>query len=140
MNKKEFAIRFNSSFEEVLKATPRDTGTWISQPLADVYRRLHSMGFVDTIEAYLNEELVGGLWGLRIGTSHGLMSMYYRVDRAGAVAFGTLVTMVKDGAIQMIDCGKHNANFARYGARAVPREAFVELLVRGLGTTSSPMA
>jgi leucyl/phenylalanyl-tRNA---protein transferase len=140
MNKREFAVRFNGNFEEVLKATRRDTGTWISAPLADVYRRLYAMGFVDTIEAYLDEELVGGLWGLRIGRSHGLMSMFHRVDRAGAIAFGTLVAMVKDGTIQMIDCGKHNSNFARYGARAIPREAFIELLVRGLSRTSSPTA
>jgi leucyl/phenylalanyl-tRNA---protein transferase len=138
MNNGEFTVRMNSDFEAVLYATQRDAGTWISPRLADIYRRLHSMGFVDTVEVYRNEELVGGLWGLRIGRSHTVMSMFHRVDRGGHIAVGTLVARVQDGSIHMIDVGKQNANFARYGARPIPRESFIELLVHGLAAKDAP--
>src|SRR5690606_29926165 len=98
----------------------------------EVYRTLWSMGYVETVETYRDDQLVGGLWGLRLGSCFGLMSMFHRVDRAGATALATLVAMVQDGVLSMIDCGKQNPNFARYGAESIPREKFIELVVRSI--------
>jgi leucyl/phenylalanyl-tRNA---protein transferase len=132
MKRNTFEIRSNSNFDEVLRACQRETWTWINDPLVDIYRKLFAMGYAHSIEAYRHGELVGGLWGLVIGRSYAIMSMFHRADHAGAVALGTLVSGLGKGEYSLVDCGEMNSNFARFGARNVSREAFTAKVVQGL--------
>jgi leucyl/phenylalanyl-tRNA---protein transferase len=131
MKRNTFEIRRNSNFDEVLRACQRETWTWINDPLVDIYRKLFAMGYAHSIEAYRHGQLAGGLWGLVIGRSYAIMSMFHRADHAGAVALGTLVSDLGT-EYSLVDCGEMNGNFARFGARTVSREAFIAKVVQGL--------
>lgn len=137
MRKKTFEIRYNTDFPAVVQACKRDK-TWINQPLIDLYQALFDMGCVETIELYKDGQLVGGLWGIVVAKTFGIMSMFHEVNHAGAVALATLVNQLKDEQYEMVDCGVINNNFARYGAAVMPREEFMEKLV--LASLKRPQA
>lgn len=129
LRKQPFEIRYNTNFEEVIRSCQRDK-TWINEPLIQVYQELFQKGCVKTIETYQNDCLVGGVWGLVVNRNFGLMSMFHRENHAGAIALATLVDLLKNGKYHLIDCGKLNDNFARYGAVSVSYEEFVERLAQ----------
>ena len=132
MRRGEFTFSVDKDFEAVMRACQREGWTWINEAAIDIYTRLLSMGFARSVEAHQGEQLVAGLWGFEVGSTFVLMSMFHRVDRAGAVLFGTLVEKLTDGEWDMMDCGVQQGHFSRYGAQAVTREKLVEKVVRGL--------
>jgi leucyl/phenylalanyl-tRNA--protein transferase len=133
----EFEITVDEHFEAVMRACQREDWTWINEAAIDIYTRLFSMGFGWSIEAHKDGQLVGGLWGFKVGRTLAPMSMFHRVDRAGAVLFGTLVKRVKDREWDVMDCGVQRRHLKRFGAQEITREEFVERVARGLNPTSS---
>jgi leucyl/phenylalanyl-tRNA--protein transferase len=132
MRQSTLDIERNLDFDGVLRACQRRDSTWINEPLMEIYERLFAMGAAESIEAYQEGELVGGIWGIRVGRTFSVMSMFHTEDRAGTITFGTLVKEVMDGEIGMVDCGLMAPHFSRFGAEAVPREVFMERVARGL--------
>jgi leucyl/phenylalanyl-tRNA--protein transferase len=96
----------------------------------DIYRALHTRGYVMTIEAYQEGELVGGLWGIKVNRGFGVMSMFHNVDHAGSVCFARLVEMLQgeDGGLRVVDCVTMQPHFSRFGAELVSREEFSRLM------------
>lgn len=137
MKRDEFTIRVDQDFEAVVRACQREGWTWVNEAAIDIYTRLFSMGFARCLEARQDGQLVAGLWGLQVGTTFGAMSMFHRVDRSGAVLFGGMVEMLKNGDWAMVDCGVQHDHFRTFGAKSVPRERFVEMVVHGLTRTHS---
>jgi len=138
MRRGEFTFSVDNDFEAVVRACKREEGwTWINEAAIDIYTRLFSMGFARSLEAHQDGQLVGGLWGLEVGRTFAVMSMFHRVDRSGAVLFGTLVKKLTDGEWDMVDCGAQQGHFSRFGAQTVTREKFVEKVVHGLLRTNS---
>ncbi len=132
MRQSTLDIKRNLDFEGVLDACRRSRSTWINEPLMELYKRLFDLGAAESIEAYQDEEMVGGIWGIRVGRTFSVMSMFHSEDRAGTITFGTLVEELMDGEIGMVDCGLMAPHFARFGAQVVSREVFVETVARGL--------
>ena len=95
LNKNQFAIRLNYDFRSVMKACskPRKDGedTWISEEIIDAYTNLHQIGFAHSVEAYLDNRLVGGLYGVAIGSAFFGESMFYTEPNASKVAFHYLM-------------------------------------------------
>jgi leucyl/phenylalanyl-tRNA---protein transferase len=129
MRRDEYEIRCNTNFTKVIQACQRQGWTWLNAPAIDIYSELNEMGFIDTYEAYKDGELVGGLWGIVVGNTFGIMSMFHHADRAGAIALGTLVEHLSEGKYEIVDCGELNSNFARYGAENIPKEEFIKRVV-----------
>jgi leucyl/phenylalanyl-tRNA--protein transferase len=133
MRHNDFDIRCNTRFEQVVRACQREKWTWINEPLIEIYVKLSSMGHALSVEAYRNEQLVGGVWGLTVGTTFAPMSIFHRLERAGTIAMGTVVQRLAEGEFTMVECGgvtrPHLAQFGAYGVR---REEFIEKVVRGL--------
>jgi leucyl/phenylalanyl-tRNA--protein transferase len=137
MKRDEFTIRVDKDFEAVVRACQREGWTWVNEATIDIYTRLFSMGFARCMEAHQDGELVAGLWGLEVGSTFAAMSMFHRVDRAGAVLFGAMVEMLTSGDWDMVDCGVQHDHFRNFGAQDVSREPFVEMVVHGLHRTKS---
>jgi len=91
------AITERGNFDAVVRACQRQGWTWINEAVIDIYSRLFSMGFARSIEGYQDAQLVSGLWGLKVGTTFGVMSMFHQADRAGAILFGALVEELMAG-------------------------------------------
>lgn len=128
-----FEIRFNTDFEAVIRAcaaTPRpgQPGTWISPGMIEAYCQLHALGYAHSAEAWLEGQLVGGCYGIKIGRMFYGESMFHQVSNASKVAFAHLVTWLNLQQVGMIDCQMHTPLLASFGAFEIPRDRFIAQL------------
>jgi len=136
LNKKLFEIRVNTDFEEVMRqcALPRsdEDGTWISEEIVEAYVELHQMGLAHSVEAYQDDRLVGGLYGVALGSAFFGESMFYQVPNASKVAFHYLIEILRQQRFSLLDTQFINDNVRRYGAVEIPRPEYIQLLKQAL--------
>lgn len=129
LNRDEFEIRINTTFERVMKecAAPRDDqqGTWITHEMLSAYCRLHDMGHAISVEVWREDDLVGGIYGLMINDVFFGESMFSRVSDASKVAMHHVCTQMRP---RLVDAQVHSKHLATLGARGIPREAFMRLI------------
>jgi leucyl/phenylalanyl-tRNA--protein transferase len=127
-----FTTRVDQAFSQTIRecAAPRRSGpdTWLNADMIKAYEELFTMGFGHSIETYLGERLVGGLYGIRLGSIFFGESMFSRESDASKVAMARLVDECTARDIQVIDCQVASAHLASMGAREVSRNEFVALL------------
>jgi leucyl/phenylalanyl-tRNA---protein transferase len=132
LNKKIFDVRINTNFEAVMRncAAPRkgDTETWISNEIVDAYCELHKMGLAYSVETYLDNNLVGGLYGVAMGAVFFGESMFYKIPDASKVAFHYLIEILKAQKYELLDTQFINDNVRRFGAIEIPRADYIKLL------------
>ncbi len=133
--KSPFEIRFNTAFRQVI-ATCSDTlrdgqpGTWITDDIIEAYCAMFNAGFAISAECWLDNKLVGGCYGVKIGKMFYGESMFHHITDASKVAFVSLVQKLKTEGIEMIDCQMKTAHLSRLGAREISRDDFAERLSR----------
>jgi leucyl/phenylalanyl-tRNA--protein transferase len=128
-----FEVRMNTSFRAVISAcgkTPRNgqAGTWISPKMIEAYCQLHDLGFAISAESWLDDKLVGGCYGIKIGRMFYGESMFHHVTDASKVAFVHLVNTIKNQGVDMIDCQMKTPLLTSFGGREIPREDFATKL------------
>ncbi|SDI77877.1 leucyl/phenylalanyl-tRNA--protein transferase [Ferrimonas sediminum] len=127
-------ITLNRDFAAVIDgcAAPRakQDGTWISAAMRQSYLTLHRMGVAHSIEVWDGDQLVGGLYGLRVGGLFCGESMFHRQTDASKVAFWALNHHLHQCGIDWIDAQVPNAHLANLGARTLSRDRFLNLLAR----------
>lgn len=127
-----FEVRINTAFDAVIDACsePRDDefGTWITPEMKAAYSRLHQLGFAHSIEAWQDETLVGGLYGVAIGRVFFGESMFHRVTDASKVALARLCRLMLEFDCPMIDCQVGTGHLFSMGARLVSRRQFTAWL------------
>ncbi|OWP84114.1 leucyl/phenylalanyl-tRNA--protein transferase [Flavobacterium davisii] len=133
MNKGIFKVTFNQSFREVMINCqqiyrPGQYGTWITDEMIDSYTHLHEIGKAMSVEVWLDEQLVGGLYGVDMDTVFCGESMFSHVSNASKIAFIALVAHLKKNKYKLLDCQIYNDHLASLGCREIPREAFIEIL------------
>ncbi len=133
IKQQKFEIRFNTAFREVISACSTSSrigqsGTWITDEIIAAYCRLYEAGFAISAEAWLDHQLVGGCYGVRIGRMFYGESMFYRVSDASKIAFVHLVELLNYQGVKMIDCQMNTAHLARFGAKGIPRDLFMRIL------------
>jgi leucyl/phenylalanyl-tRNA---protein transferase len=138
MAKGTYAIRFDSAFEQVIracKATPRagQDGTWITDDMERAYVRLHRLGYAHSVEAWQGEDLVGGLYGVSVGRIFFGESMFSWQPNASKVALVTLAHRVAEWGFRIIDAQVSTPNTLALGAEEWPRPQFLEELRGALG-------
>src|SRR5690606_34371050 len=94
--------------------------------------RLHELGFAHSAEAWLEGELVGGLYGVSLGRAFFGESMFATVDDASKVAFATLVAQLAAWQFQFVDAQVHTPHLERFGARLIPRTEYLSRLAEAL--------
>ena len=130
---KGFVIKSNENFEEVIKSCANikrkhEDSTWISDEFIKAYTNLHHLDIAFSIECYLEEELVGGLYGLLIGDIFCGESMFAKVTDASKVTFYHLCQQAKQNGIKLIDCQVYNDHLASLGASEISRDKYFQLL------------
>ena len=132
----QWQVRFDSAFEQVMRgcATPRkdDAGTWISEEIIHGYGTLHRLGYAHSSEVWLNEELVGGAYGVGIGRMFYGESMFARVSDSSKIALAYLVHFLKENGVAMIDCQQQTSHLASLGAAPISRKEFITRLRRAI--------
>lgn len=132
LRKNIFTITFDQAFNEVIAACadPRKdmAGTWITTEINAAYNQLHQAGFAHSVEAWLGDELVGGLYGVALGQVFFGESMFHTRTDASKAAFATLVQRLKSWGYSLIDCQVHTKHLASFGAEEIDRSYFTTLL------------
>ncbi len=124
-----YTTRVDTAFGATIRecAAPRRSGpeTWLNTAMIDAYERLFVLGFGHSIETYLDDRLVGGLYGIRLGGIFFGESMFSRATDASKVAMARLVDECHARDIQLIDCQVASAHLSSLGAREVSRADFL---------------
>ena len=133
MNKRPFNIRFDTAFKDVITAcaTVKRKGsgrTWITNDMIDAYCAMHDAGWAHSVEAWAEDALVGGLYGVAIGRCFFGESMFTRVSNAAKAAFVCLVNFLEQNHYKMIDCQMTTSHLLRFGAEEIPRSRFLSEL------------
>lgn len=136
INKKLFEIRLNHNFRAVMEACSkprRDSeDTWISEEIIDAYTSLHQAGFAHSVEAYLDNKLVGGLYGVSIGAAFFGESMFYTEPNASKVAFDYLMQLLRKQNFTLLDTQFINDNVLRYGAIEISKGQYIRMLKKAI--------
>ncbi|MDH1975963.1 leucyl/phenylalanyl-tRNA--protein transferase [Aliarcobacter butzleri] len=130
---KGFVVKSNENFEEVIRSCAKikrkhEDATWISEEFIKAYTNLHKLDIAFSIECYLKDELVGGLYGVLIGDIFCGESMFSLVPDASKVAFYHLCQQAKQNGIKIIDCQVYNDHLASLGAFEITRNEYFNLL------------
>jgi leucyl/phenylalanyl-tRNA--protein transferase len=133
IRKRPFEIRLDSAFERVIDACqaayrPGQRGTWITREMREGYVELHRQGFAHSAEAWLDGELVGGLYGVSLGKVYFGESMFTTVSDASKVVFVTLVQQLQRWGCELIDSQVYTAHVARFGGHEIPRAEYLARL------------
>ncbi|MBP8184575.1 MAG: leucyl/phenylalanyl-tRNA--protein transferase [Pseudomonas sp.] len=132
LRQQRYRVTFDRAFAQVIQAcaAPRayTDGTWITTPMQHAYHELHRQGIAHSVEVWLGDELVGGLYGLAMGQLFFGESMFSRADNASKVGFATLVSHLQQWGFVLIDCQMPTEHLHSLGARAISRKDFAEYL------------
>ena len=114
---------------------PEQESSWIEDDMIHDYSLLHQQGIAHSIEAFLDGERVGGLYGLAMGKVFFGESMFHKVSDASKVCFACLIDLAQQHGIRMIDCQVHTPHLASLGAREISRTEYLA----GLKTLLDPL-
>jgi leucyl/phenylalanyl-tRNA--protein transferase len=127
-----FELRVDTAFVDVMRAcgAPREgaSGTWVSPAMIAAYTRLFEAGYAHSVETWRDGELVGGLYGVAIGSMFYGESMFSRESDASKVALVRLARQLQRWEFGLIDCQMETPHLASMGARTMPRAAFTARL------------
>lgn len=133
LNKNAFDFTINKAFEKVINNCKEvyrtgQYGTWITNEMEAAYNKLHNMGYAHSAEVWQNNELVGGLYGIRIGKIFFGESMFSLVNNASRYCFAKYVAQLKKEEVQLIDCQQETEYLKSMGAKPIPRKDFIQQL------------
>jgi leucyl/phenylalanyl-tRNA--protein transferase len=132
-----YRVTFDTAFTEVVSQCADSgvrafEGTWISPEMHAAYVELHRLGHAHSVEVWLEERLVGGLYGLELGHVFFGESMFSTATDASKVALFHQVAAVRDRGVELIDCQVASNHLFSLGARLMPRAEFVARLERAI--------
>lgn len=133
IRKKAFRFSVNEAFPAVIRSCkelqrPGQDGTWITDELETALIQLHTMGYAHSAEAWSGQELVGGLYGIRLGKLFFGESMFSKASNASKFAFIHFVQQLKEENVHLIDCQVYTAHLESLGAEMIPRKEFIAAL------------
>jgi leucyl/phenylalanyl-tRNA--protein transferase len=131
--KDPFRLTVDADFSGVIHAcasTPRpgQDGTWITDEIVAAYVRLHRLGIAHSVESWAGARLVGGIYGVEVGGAFAAESMFYREANASKLALLHLVDRLSARGLDWLDIQVLTPHMARLGARAMPRDVFLQRL------------
>ncbi len=137
-----FEFRVDSAFDNVVAAcaAPRSytDGTWITPDMAAAYGRLHHLGWAHSFEAWRDDTLVGGLYGVALGRVFFGESMFTRVPDASKVALVHGVEFLRARQFALIDCQVASAHTISLGATNIGRPEFLRLVAQHCEPLGTP--
>ena len=134
----KFRFTVNRAFSNVIqncKTVSRygQDGTWISPAMQQAYTTLHELGYAHSAETWQDGELIGGLYGIRLGNIFFGESMFSLKPNASKFAFINYIKQLQLENVQLIDCQLHTNHLESLGAEMIPREIFAKILASNTG-------
>ena len=137
LKRRAFKITMNKAFTEVIRHCGRQKrkgqeGTWITAEIEEAYIQLHQLGYAVSLEVWKDNELVGGLYGIRMGKLFFGESMFTKVSNASKYAFIAFVQQLQKEGVVLIDCQVYTEHLESLGARMIDRIKLINLLNENL--------
>ncbi|PYB70660.1 leucyl/phenylalanyl-tRNA--protein transferase [Rhizobium wuzhouense] len=136
IRKRPFDIRFDTAFDAVVdkcaEAAPDRPSTWINQTIRELYGALHRLGHAHSVEAFEGEELVGGLYGVSLGSAFFGESMFSRRTNASKICLVYLVERLKERGFTLLDTQFTTEHLKTFGAVDIPKAAYGVLLEKAM--------
>ena len=138
-----YRLTFDRAFDQVIEACaaaerPEQDGTWITLDMKQAYAQMHQRGLAHSVEAWLGERLVGGVYGVSLGAAFFGESMFAVAPDASKVAFVRLVEQLQRWGIELVDCQVHTEHLERFGALAWSRTRYLRALDKALDKSTRP--
>jgi leucyl/phenylalanyl-tRNA--protein transferase len=132
-NQNKFQVTWDQNFEDVIKNCQKidredQPGTWITNKMLAAYIQLHKKGYAHSVEVWMGNELVGGLYGISLGKVFFGESMFAKVSNASKFGFISLVNQLKQKGFLLIDCQQETKHLESLGANAIKRKDFIDIL------------
>lgn len=133
MKKNIYDITVDLAFREVIEKcrsvhTETKSGTWLVDEMIEAYITLHDQGYAHSVETWKDGELVGGLYGVALGSCFFGESMFSEADNASKVAFAVFVKWLREKEFDMVDCQVTTRYLTTFGAREIKRLDFLTRL------------
>ena len=136
----KFEIRIDIAFEEVMRGCAEPninrTSTWINNSIIEIFAILFERSVAHSVECWLNEELVGGLYGIALGGAFFGESMFTRSRDASKIALAHLVARLIQGDYTLLDTQFVTEHLSRVGAIEISRAAYHRLLDRAMSSNA----
>jgi leucyl/phenylalanyl-tRNA---protein transferase len=138
-----FRIAVDTAFEEVVRACahsdrgPEDAGTWISEEIVESYVALHRLGYAHCVEAWADDRLAGGLYGVALGGAFFGESMFHRATDASKVALVALIERLRTRGFALLDTQWVTDHLRQFGAIEIPRSEYMRRLDSALRLEAS---
>jgi len=137
-NQGQYRLSTDRAFAEVIEACARPRrdhdGTWITDEMRSAYIRLHELGIAHSLEVWLDDELVGGIYGLALGQVFFGESMFSAHQDASKIALVALCRQLQQWDFTLLDCQLSNAHLMSMGAEEISREKFHQYLEAATGS------
>ncbi|MDC3209335.1 leucyl/phenylalanyl-tRNA--protein transferase [Chitinophagales bacterium] len=132
IQKNTFQISLNQAFEQVIRNCQKvsrrgQRDTWITEEMLEAYHRLYHLGLAHSVEVWQDHELVGGLYGINLGTVFFGESMFHKTSNASKYA---LIQLIEAFPFSMIDCQVYTKHLASIGASTLALSSFTSFLVK----------
>lgn len=132
----KFVVRANTAFAAVLEGCAtghgRERGTWLTPDMIEAYTRLHEQGHAHSFEAWHDDQLVGGVYGVAIGGFFSAESMFYRERDASKVALSRLVEHLKTRGYVLLDVQQWTPHTGRLGVIEISRRDYLQRLATAI--------
>jgi leucyl/phenylalanyl-tRNA---protein transferase len=129
-------IRADTAFEAVMagcaQEAPDRPSTWINSTIRTLYTDLHRMGHAHSVEAYEGDELVGGLYGVSLGSAFFGESMFSRRTNASKICLVHLVERLKAKGFRLLDTQFTTEHLKTFGAIDVPKADYLQMLASAM--------
>ena len=131
-----YTIRYNTAFRRVMERCAEPTEqrptSWITPPLLRTYTQLHQLGFAHSVEAWQNDQLVGGLYGVAIGGFFAGESMFSRATDASKLCLVALVARLQAKGFSLLDTQYTTPHLAQFGVVEISRQEYKKRLEAAL--------
>ena len=132
-NQKKYELKIDTAFEDVIEMCKKikrkhEKGTWITRRMTEAYIDLHKKGFAHSFEAWKDNRLVGGLYGISLGRMFFGESMFAVLPNASKYAFISMCKILEKNNFNLIDCQMETEHLKFMGCGSIKRSEFVKLL------------
>lgn len=136
LKKNTYTIGINSKFKEVINSCAKSSSlrseTWINNQIIENYTELFFMGLASSIEIYQHKDLVGGLYGVQLGSIFFGESMFSTKPNASKVALVYLAALLKQSGFNLIDTQFITEHLKQFGAKEIDKENYIKILEKNL--------
>ena len=137
----KFIVKFDTCFKDVITSCSKverkeGDGTWILQDMIEAYTNLYHQGYAHSVEVFLENQLVGGLYGISLGACFFGESMFHTHTDASKIALYSLSQKLLEWNFHFIDCQLPTPHLLSLGAEEITRKKYLELLKKAIKTES----